>query len=155
MASKSKTGIFFATLLASSPLSDGGAAHDAGRSAILSVCEVDTPDHAYAGRRVTIEAPVATDMHSTGLIDQGCHPYGLPFDELHIKVPTNYSADSGIDRFAYFVLGPGAAEEQVVKSMKCICSGTIEYSSGLVVLNLEKAEMMTMSKDGRHYVRIH
>jgi hypothetical protein len=130
-------------------------AHEAvsSESIALTVCEVDTPAHAYAGREVTIEGWISHHTHGTELADPSCHPYGLPEDLLEIKLPTQYSSDSGIEEFANVIYGPDAAEH-VGESVKCICSGKIEYaSSGRIFLSLEKAQIL-VSKDGHLYHRI-
>jgi len=156
MASNSMRLACCAILLVSNPLS-GCAAHKSASSepSPLTVCEVDTPARPYAGQEVTIEGGLlGGPEHGVQLTDSNCHPYGLPADLLPIKWPAHYSPDSGIGEFESMLFGPDAARH-VGEWIKCICSGKMEYlPSGLVRLDLEKAQVLT-SKDGRHYERIH
>ena len=156
MTSNSTRVVFCAMLLMSTPLS-GCVAHDSLSSEPrpLTVCEIDKPAPAYAGQEVTIEGGLAGGgVHGVQLTDSNCHPYGLPYDLLTIRLPANYSAGSGIGEFESILYGPDGMKHDG-EWLKCICSGKIEYlPSGPVRLDLEKAQILT-SKDGRHYERIH
>jgi len=102
-----------------------------------SVCQIDYFKELRAGEDVQVTGDVLSlsDGYRLYMNDhERC-----PDHFIAIRIPSSYSADSGIANLLTALYEPEQDTRKEVY-LRCVCMGSLEYRAGMVVLNLSKVQ---------------